>query len=370
MKRQVGLAMVKRSSSRKTASFKGINHSIKHQNYNSGEKFLSALCPWRWSNEWIFRGHADANWELIPAYWRIDDNAPLLVQKYRPKFLELAEKYQSYERLSVVQRYLDNLKWQIELRNQWNESAKVPLIHISDDVLSRNIQLLRGWLILERELIARFAKCLDDTGKGYYEVAPAPYSVMNPGSEKGSFFTSGNPTSSIDGIAQHQGVPTRLLDWSMNPFVAAFFAAHEDSDVGGEETDISVWAYKPGVSSIGIGKLMIFEPPKSHNSNLASQQGLFTYVLNANYDFLITGKWPKHTDCGGHFVKLSVQRREAKKILEFLERLNISYPAIYPVQFTIAKHLLRINLKDMLRTFNGAEPLKHLLTKKDWQSLS
>ena len=41
-------------------------------------------------------------------------------------------------------------------------------------------------------------------------------------------------------IAQHHGLATRLLDWTRNPFYAAFFATE---NLNGSPVDIAVYAY-------------------------------------------------------------------------------------------------------------------------------
>jgi hypothetical protein len=123
-------------------------------------------------------------------------------------------------------------------------------------------------------------------------------------------------------IGQHHGLPTRLLDWSSNPLVAAYFAAE-----GSPDTDCAVYAMRAPMvvdtardrNPLARGTGVDVVTPDHVSNRIAAQAGMFTIHWQPEKPILRNG-----------IDKFLLPRSERPAILLSLFGLGIHRGTLFP----------------------------------------
>lgn len=272
--------------------------------------------PFVKSSPWVFRGHGDSEWKLEPSAWRKDGQ----------RKLEYLRRYTD-KKLSSTALQGRNPEWAKQISMEYHAIA-----FFMD--LANEIGLSVAGVADQNPVNANFQSCLrgDDPVEGQL-----------------------NWNASVVALAQHHGIPTRLLDWSRKPLVAAFHAADSArrENITGK---LCVWAANSeltgGVLETEPEREKPFNiwcsPARSENPYLHAQSGVFSFVMNSQQFYIKEGRWPRFEEGippnSSHnqelLRRITLPTSLVEKLLDELAKRQISKAHLKPTLDNVAATLL------------------------------
>jgi len=210
--------------------------------------------------------------------------------------------------------------------------------HKSFNIYDFNMTIFRGVRDCSYELKPRVARIKDFNYPSDWSLEKIEKDLLRIFKERAIPYLKYIPKNEWDwlAIAQHYRLPTRLLDWSRNPLVAAYFAVEKDN---GKDSAIYALTYphyldvdtiQQYMDPFKFGIFTKFIPPHI-TSRITAQEGVFTIRQDPTRPLKTSGNLRIDT-----FIIDNNFKRELKKILY---HYGIHKASLFPDLESIANHI-------------------------------